>query len=314
MNKLANHCFWFLSLLILLNSCSKEYSCEDCYILKQLPIDCQAIQINGVFRQAQGLDASNYIEITVQFNKPGYYYFLTEKVNGISFSAVGNYTVGLQIIKLMGTGTPTQSGIFNYKVNNNISCAANILVENQPSPSNVFYYSATIDGVQYEAKALDTNGITAWGAVSALLGNNYETALKAVVGHNTWPPSSGYTGLMIYKGWIPQYPTATDAQIKDFLKPGSYSFADPNWVMNPPFKNGVSIVWYDLNGKSWYSDPSDDQTGRSFKITSSVDGPPSTNSNYQVTITAEFNCKLYNSNGDVKTLTNGKFFGFTGRY
>lgn len=306
MSKLTKLILCCVPLIILLNSCSKEYSCEDCFIPKQIQIDCQAITVGGVFQQGEALDSGNYIEITVQLPKAGYYYFLTEKVNGISFSIAGDYSAGQQIIRLPGTGIPVQDGSFNYHVNNNESCLVNVKIAR-----NVFYYSATIDGVNYEARAIGTNGITAWGGGDWA---GYTAALAAVVGHNAWPPATGYTGLMIRKGWIPQYSTATNAQVKDFLAPGIYPFVDPNWAISPPLKNGVSIVWYDLNGQIWYSDPSDNQTGRSFRITSCVEGPPATSSYYPLTITAEFNCKLYNSVGDVKTLTNGKFYGFTGRY
>ena len=314
MTRPTPHLYSYLLLLLFLPSCEKEYSCEGCNSTKTTPINCQAINLLGVVQQGVILDNSNYIELMIQVDKAGFNSFSTEKINGIIFSGQGNFPSGLQSIRLLGSGVPEQAGIFKFQVNRSVSCSVDIQIE-KPQPGNkIYYYSAVIDGVQYETKALGTNGITAWGAAHAIAGNNFEYAFQAVVGNRTWPPARGYTGLMIHKGWLLYSTTATNAQAKDLLKPGTYSFADPNWIANPPFVNGVSIVWYDLNGKNWHSDISNDQSGRSFKITSCTEIPPGPNSTYEVSITAEFNCKLYDGFGNVKTLANGKFYGFTGRY
>lgn len=311
MIKLTFRLFSYLLLVCFISSCAKEYSCEDCYSPKPAPVNCQALNVQGVFQQGLALDNSNNIELTIQLDKAGFYLFSTEKINGIIFSAQGNFPSGQQTIKLYGQGVPAQPGVFKFRVNRSDSCSINIQVGSQPL--NVYYYSAIIDGIAYESKALDTNGITAWGAMQSG-GFNSEYAFKAVVGNRIWPPASGYTGLMILKGWLPNHQTATNAQVKDFLKPGPYPYTDPNWALNPPFVNGVAIVWYDFNGKIWYSDKSSDQTGRSFKITSCTEKIPGPNSTYELNITAEFNCKLYDDLGNEKILTNGKFYGFTGRY
>ncbi|HSZ87710.1 MAG TPA: hypothetical protein VK787_16870 [Puia sp.] len=66
---------------------------------------------------------------------------------------------------------------------------------------------------------------------------------------------------------------------------------------------GVIIQWIDPQGKLWATNAaSGDQTGSNFTITqSTVQNPSAT-----INITASFNCILYDSAGNAKTLTNGK--------
>lgn len=314
MTKVSLRFYCYLLLIFLVSACTKEYSCEDCLTVKISPIACQTIKINGVFEQGLNLDNTNYIELTVQIDKAGFYLFSTEKINGIIFSNQGTFQTGLQVVRLTGKGTPERGGLFTFQVNRSASCTVAIQIANSQQAGNLYYYSAIIDGISYESKALDTNGITAWGAFHTMLGPINIHAFTTVVGNKIWPPAPGYTGLMLHIGWQLQTANTTNAEIKDFLKPGTRPFADPNWIGNPPFVDGVSITWYDLNGKIWYSDISTNQSDRSFTITSCTEIPPHSNSNYEVSITAEFNCKLYDNFGNVKTLTNGKFYGFTGRY
>jgi hypothetical protein len=67
--------------------------------------------------------------------------------------------------------------------------------------------------------------------------------------------------------------------------------------------NGVIIRWIDPQGKPWSTNfASALQTGSNFMITASKIETPA----LSLRITASFNCKLYDSTGNVKTLTNGK--------
>jgi hypothetical protein len=66
---------------------------------------------------------------------------------------------------------------------------------------------------------------------------------------------------------------------------------------------GVIIRWIDPQGKLWTTNAAPgDQTGSNFMITASTVEIPSAT----VRITASFNCILYDSAGNAKTLTNGK--------
>jgi hypothetical protein len=66
---------------------------------------------------------------------------------------------------------------------------------------------------------------------------------------------------------------------------------------------GVSITWYDLNGKAWKTTRGD-QTGSAFRVTSSETMAPS--SQYQKhRVHASFNCALHDGAGNFITLENG---------
>ena len=70
--------------------------------------------------------------------------------------------------------------------------------------------------------------------------------------------------------------------------------------------NGVVISYWD-GTTSWRSDlGTADQTGSLFTI---VDRKTVASSYYDVKVYATFNCKLYDGNGNVKTVTNGTFIG-----
>ncbi len=71
--------------------------------------------------------------------------------------------------------------------------------------------------------------------------------------------------------------------------------------------DGVAISWFDASGTEWKSS-NGSQTGSVFTIVdtqSSIDG----NGEANMKVYATFNCKVYNSTGTVKTITNGQFVG-----
>jgi hypothetical protein len=69
------------------------------------------------------------------------------------------------------------------------------------------------------------------------------------------------------------------------------------------YTNGLLIYWVDRSGNLWTTNHgSGDQTGSSFLITERKLGTGF----YPIIITASFNCKLYDSTGDMRILTNGR--------
>lgn len=85
-------------------------------------------------------------------------------------------------------------------------------------------------------------------------------------------------------------------------------FVVGNVNYSPDNLNGIKIKHRDSDGIMWTTDKgSGNQTGSVFKI----EAVKETNNGYQnVKVYATFNCKLYNDNGNSKTLTNGKFVGY----
>ena len=83
--------------------------------------------------------------------------------------------------------------------------------------------------------------------------------------------------------------------------------------MNPPsISDGAIISWFDQNGTEWRTDNAPaTQPGSSFAVVLVEEAALSPV--YTVAITFNFNCKLYDSNGNVKTLTGGKYKGVFGK-
>ncbi|MFT4224399.1 hypothetical protein [Dysgonomonas sp.] len=79
----------------------------------EISINCALTQINGIYSVGTMLTAAN--TITLQLNVPaasdgGTYHIYTDTRNGITFSATGILTKGIQTVMLAGTGTPKSGG------------------------------------------------------------------------------------------------------------------------------------------------------------------------------------------------------------
>ena len=87
------------------------------YALSGAPGNCTAATVNGTYTAGAALTASNTAVIYVNVTSPGIYNIATTTVNGISFSASGTFNItGPQQVTLIGSGTPTAAGPFNYPV------------------------------------------------------------------------------------------------------------------------------------------------------------------------------------------------------
>lgn len=87
------------------------------YALSGSPGNCTAAAVNGTYTAGTALTASNTALINVNVLSPGIYTITTTTINGISFSASGTFNLtGPQQVTLIGTGTPTVAGPFNYPV------------------------------------------------------------------------------------------------------------------------------------------------------------------------------------------------------
>lgn len=158
--------------------------------------------------------------------------------------------------------------------------------------SYIYYYQANIDGVDYKEVVTENNGYIAGSAASGT------DDVIVGAGINLMDSTKKGSQLGVSKGTIHNYLQLSNAGFKAFFSPASYPYSK-NAI------NGVSIGWADKNGSKWSTSlGSADQTGSSFKVISTKDGPGS--NGYFIDVTIEFNCMLYNESGNKKTLTNGK--------
>jgi len=76
---------------------------------------CSGATYTGTYLAGTPLTSSNMVLLNVTVVTPGAYLITTNTDNGISFSGTGTFTTaGPQPVTLIGTGTPTAGGIFNY--------------------------------------------------------------------------------------------------------------------------------------------------------------------------------------------------------
>ncbi|CAA9194320.1 hypothetical protein FLA105534_00089 [Flavobacterium bizetiae] len=88
-------------------------------------ISCAAINAEGSYFIGIPLNASNKLTVSVNVTNTGFWSMKTNTVNGYSFSATGTFTAtGTQTIELLGTGTPTASGINNFNLSSNATTVA----------------------------------------------------------------------------------------------------------------------------------------------------------------------------------------------
>ncbi len=78
---------------------------------------CTPFAVAGNYQEAIPLNSSNTVQLQVSIIAPGTYDIVTNTVNGVSFSASGNFpSTGPQTVTLTGTGTPLASGAQNFSV------------------------------------------------------------------------------------------------------------------------------------------------------------------------------------------------------
>lgn len=70
-------------------------------------LNCSSAIVRGIYKAGTPLNASNYIEISVNVNSTGSYLITSQEVDGITFSGSGEFTTATsQTIRLYGSGTP----------------------------------------------------------------------------------------------------------------------------------------------------------------------------------------------------------------
>jgi hypothetical protein len=298
----------FISLFFI--SCEKEYSCEGCsgvlitstatYSFNGGTNSCTGALVSGSYTAGTAVTAANTVVLNVMVDSVGTYAVTTNSVNGIFFSGSGVFTgTGSQTILLKASGTAVAAGNFNFTAGAS-GCSFTVTVAPVIDNSFTYFYEATIAGVFHKETVTTTNGFQAGSGVT---GSN-DVILSSNIIPSSYPPMpAGKTGMIVSKGILHNYIVSNNTEFITFFNLGDYSYTN-----TPSTTDGVSVSWYDESGTEWRSDNAPaDQTGSSFKVVNVAPVTPSTI--YTITVTFNFNCKLYDQSGNVKTLTNGIFKG-----
>ncbi len=114
---------------LVLTKCSREYSAEGvphsdtvvhppmvaAYTLAGSPDACSGAFVAGTYIVDQPLANLNTADLQVTVTQTGSYTIKTDTVNGMSFSATGEFTrLGKQTVRLVAAGKPVLAGLFSF--------------------------------------------------------------------------------------------------------------------------------------------------------------------------------------------------------
>jgi hypothetical protein len=126
------------AMVLLLTTCAKEYSYEGGkgsaeYTFIGAPGECAQSVVSGNFYIDTALTPANTVTLMVDVTVGGSYNVSTNSVNGISFSATGNFSdTGIQKMVMKGDGTPDTAGAFIFAIPGTAGCSFTINVVAAP--------------------------------------------------------------------------------------------------------------------------------------------------------------------------------------
>jgi hypothetical protein len=95
------------------------------------PGACTSSVVNGAYIVNTALGAGNTVQVQITATIAGAYSISTDTLGGFSFSASGTAVTGVQLINLVGAGTPTSSGNQSFTVKFGAStCTFSVTVTN----------------------------------------------------------------------------------------------------------------------------------------------------------------------------------------
>jgi hypothetical protein len=193
----------------------------------------------------------------------------------------------------------------NSTSSNNNNSNNNNSNTNNDSTAYTYYYQATINDTVYKQTCTATNNYIPG---SSLDGGGPSASFSADIAPDADSIPLNETAFGITKGVYLDYTDVTDSSFKAFFSPGVYPFAASFGA------SGITIGWTDKAGVDWESNNAPGtQTGSNFTITKVENTTgASYNGTYYITVTATFNCTLYDGNGNSRTVTNGTFVGIFG--
>src|SRR6218665_3828326 len=130
-------------------ACQKEFSIENGgdsgnatgSLKSGISGECLPSAVGGSYVAGTALTTTNFINVDVDITSLGAYNITTNIVNGYSFSASGVATsLGVQTIRLNGTGTPTAQGANTFTVSFGTS-QCNLVVDVLPAGTGAATYT-----------------------------------------------------------------------------------------------------------------------------------------------------------------------------
>lgn len=311
----------FVLSVCLVASCQKEISLDvsgqgsstAAFNIANFESGCPSIFINGHYVNDVALTSNENITVDVEVTKAGHWEFGTSTVNGFSFSGGGTFSnTGKQVIVLNGMGKPLSPGNYNFSTPGTAGDGFLIRVLNHDAVEETVgsdsYFKVSFVGQDYNVPAQTQGpndipygfgpGDTA-NFTSFMMGGDYPNI-----------PAPGTVSLQ--KNGMPNFYGSSDADFKNFFKPGAYpitNFNPCNSFLNGT--TGILLTLSDSNEDSWSTiNGTANQEGSSFAIVGIEDGYNNAG-NYFVKVKSRFNLKLYShQTGEMRELTNGEMVSY----
>jgi len=146
------------------------------------PGTCSGAILNGTYTVGTAMNANNYVDLAVTVTAVGTY-GITTTANGITFSKTGTFTSTTpspQTVRLQASGTPTNSGSFNFTPTGtpgSSSCVFSVTFTGG-APINPDYIPQTVGSSWTDSlkggTAADTSNITVSSNTKSVGGNTYQ--------------------------------------------------------------------------------------------------------------------------------------------
>jgi hypothetical protein len=251
---------------------------------------CSAISRSGNYVMGSVLTENEYMQVKINVTKAGKYSYSTDTLNGYYFSDSGKFeSKGAKTLMLKGHGTPITAGNskFTFKATTAFHTIAvldtNVVVE--PVPAG-FYMTGKFGDMDFNVvPQVDVDHVS-YGVTNG----NDSTAYSSFV-YPEWPNPDGTGALSLQKQYFYPVSTSTEADFREFFKPGAYPIAYTN-CQTQELSAGIWVGWVDDQEVGWYVTPGGDQEGSFFKILGTEDGHR-IDGKYYVKVRALLNCKVY---------------------
>ena len=109
---------------------------EAVYTLGGNGANCTGALVGGTNQQGLAFSNQNAALLNITVTTPGTYSISTPSVNGVAYNASGSFTGNENTVKLIGTGTPSTAGTFNYTVTGGgNACTFSVTFDPPPGPA-----------------------------------------------------------------------------------------------------------------------------------------------------------------------------------
>ncbi|MCW3109076.1 MAG: hypothetical protein JWQ09_3582 [Segetibacter sp.] len=307
-----------LLLVLFIVTCKKEYSYEGgrlaAYTLVGSPGKCANANINGSYFAGISLNSSNSVQVEVKVTAVGTYIISTNAVNGISFSASGNFSdTGFYQVVLEAHGIPGSSGMYQLQIPGTNGCFFPLEVKEKPLADYILSgafnecENPEINGLYAQNKTLD-NSNTVTLKVEIFTIGNYTITTDTTDG--IFFSASGnfnITGkqkITLTGSGTPKLPGLIYFKVSGLTSECSFKI---------PIRNDGALATYVLESKSGNPNPCTPQSiNGTYATAVSLSSADTVNITAYVTIPGNFNISTDSLNGMIFKYSGN--FTSTGRH